>query len=329
MAVALQRYLESTPEVVHVLLRRRRPGAQVGDSLERLASRSHDLGESHVAAMRRVRRAVRMERPTIVHAHSSLAGAYVRAASPRGTRIVYTPHCFAFEREDVSSPVRLAFRAAEGLLSLRRQTVAACGEYEALLAASMVGRPTTVHIPHVAPPARPPRPRPTAGGTVVAVGRLTAQKDPGFFAAAARRARRLDPAVDWCWIGDGDPGMRSELEASGVRVTGWLSNRDVLEELTKAHVYAHTASWEGSPLAVLEAMAAGLPVVARRIPPLQTHGLELVEHPLQLADAAVALLRDEDRHRTALEIRASVLAAHTAGAQAEALRRVYGYAAVP
>lgn len=44
---------------------------------------------------------------------------------------------------------------------------------------------------------------------------------------------------------------------------GWLPRQQVIEELYQSDLYLSTARWEGMPVSIIEACAAGLPVVAR------------------------------------------------------------------
>jgi glycosyltransferase involved in cell wall biosynthesis len=50
-------------------------------------------------------------------------------------------------------------------------------------------------------------------------------------------------------------GIRKRVEFLGQR-------KDVAEVLSKAHIFALPTKWEGFPLSILEAMRAGLPVIA-------------------------------------------------------------------
>jgi len=60
-------------------------------------------------------------------------------------------------------------------------------------------------------------------------------------------------------VGDGDPEREAMLRAVGVEVTGWLPQEQVRSRLATATAYVQTSRWEGLPLAVLQAMAVGLP----------------------------------------------------------------------
>ena len=64
IATALEDYLRSTPEHHHTVLGYRRPEAQTGDELARLAARLLLLPEGRLAQIRAVRRWVRELRPT-------------------------------------------------------------------------------------------------------------------------------------------------------------------------------------------------------------------------------------------------------------------------
>ena len=95
--------------------------------------------------------------------------------------------------------------------------------------------------------------------------------------AAANVVRRI-PDVTFLIIGDGP--RREELErlaaslriSAQVQFTGYRS--DVPEMLRQADVFAFPSFMEASPNAVIEAMAAGLPIVATRVGGIP----EVIEH---------------------------------------------------
>jgi glycosyltransferase involved in cell wall biosynthesis len=98
---------------------------------------------------------------------------------------------------------------------------------------------------------------------ILAVGRMTAQKRPlVFLDTAARICARL-PQARFFWIGDGPLAAAWDARADGLGIAsrvkrlGW--REDVAELLASGDALLHTAGYEGMPLAVLEAMAAGLP----------------------------------------------------------------------
>ena len=89
------------------------------------------------------------------------------------------------------------------------------------------------------------------------VGRLAEQKDHETMLAAAK----LVPEAQFVIVGDGE--LRPELEAQAgenVHLTGW--REDVPELLASFTLYAQPSRYEGLCVAVLEAQAAGVPVVA-------------------------------------------------------------------
>jgi glycosyltransferase involved in cell wall biosynthesis/GT2 family glycosyltransferase len=327
VATALEDYVRCMPAHRHVILSHRRPEAQTGDSLAELASADLTLPLGHLARMRAIRNLLRRLAPDVVHAHSSLAGVYTRlAAGDRRGSVVYTPHCFAFERTDVSPVVRAAFWLVEAALTRGGGYVAASSPREAELARRLGGRATVVYVPcapHI--PIEPPGSGRADGRVhrVVAVGRLAAQKDPRFFASAARVSRELAPDTRWIWVGGGDPAYERLLRDAGVEVTGWLSRSATLERLRGADVYVHTAAWEATGLTILEAAALGLPIVARSIPATRSLGLaRLQETPEGLA-SAVLELRDA-RVRADLKAQSQLLLRrHQPGSQRRALEEVY------
>lgn len=337
VASAVHAYIKATPGHDHWLLMAHDAADPLLDA-ESLLSGLRIFADGHVARIRDVAAAYRETRPDIVHAHSSYAGLYVRSCpSIPSRRIVYTPHCYAFERTDISRYVRYGFRLAEALLAPRTGVVAAVSPREADLAVRLRGGQRVVYVPNVVPeipavvspvpavvpdvPAADGRER--SGLTAISVGRICAQKDPAFLAEAARAA---GPSTRWIWAGDGDPALRRTLEDAGVVVTGWLARQEVLALLGTADVYVHTASWEGAPVSVLEAVGAGLPVVARDIPALRSLGVpDLVATPAECALAVRALQDDLRRHGAGRRL-ADALAGHTPGHQAAGLAHAYALA---
>jgi glycosyltransferase involved in cell wall biosynthesis len=102
---------------------------------------------------------------------------------------------------------------------------------------------------------------------IVAVGRLKAPKD---FPTLIRALSGLRPdSFEAVIVGEGPdrPRLEEEIEALGlsgrVRLAG--ERRDVPELLAAADVFVLPSASEGLPVSVLEAMAAGLPVIASRV----------------------------------------------------------------
>jgi len=146
--------------------------------------------------------------------------------------------------------------------------------------------------------------------TVLFVGRLDPQKDPFLFVEMARRVTRIRPETQFLMVGDGP--LRAELArriesdgtASRVRLLG---RRDDVASLMRASTCLVLSSrWEGLPNVVLEAMAAGLPVVAtdvegvRELVVPQQTGLIVPSENVEELTAAVLLVLGDPESATAL-----------------------------
>ncbi len=205
--------------------------------------------------------------PDVIHLHSSKAGVLGRLAaflSGYGKRTFYSPRGFAFLREDVPSIKLSLYLFFERIAALLRGTLVACSGSEQRLAQDRVSHPRVVLVENSAEFAhikeakgsRSPRTR------VVTSGRLSYQKAPWRFRDLAIRLNDL-PA-DFVWIGSGE--LEHYLAAPGdqsgsIVSTGWLGRADVLAELSQSDVFIMTSLWEGMPLSLIEAQAAGLPAV--------------------------------------------------------------------
>ncbi|RBY74822.1 glycosyl transferase family 1 [Blastococcus sp. TF02-09] len=322
---AIAQYTRSLPEVEHHLL----SGTPVdgeGDLAEQadFASTAEMTG-SHRAKVRRVREVVRALRPDVVHAHSSHGGGYARLAVARTRhRIVYTPHCYAFERRDVAAPVRGAFWLAEALLAVNTSAFAACSPREQELSAWPTHRAPRYLVPNIAPAVVPVRAEREPGDLlVVGGGRLSAQKDPDFFLRFVGLLRTRLPRLRAVWLGDGDPTARAALEAGGVAVSGWLPRAEALPALAAADLYLHSALWEGFPLMVAEATALGVPTLVRRLPSFADVPSELTLTGADDVAGALACLTDVPAAKANVSRWSAHLAGNTEADQRAALVAVY------
>lgn len=147
------------------------------------------------------------------------------------------------------------------------------------------------------------------------VGNLTAKKDHRTLLAAVELLAASEPRVRLVVVGSGplDGEVRAEAARRGLadRVVFTGSREDVAELLTAFDVYALSSRYEGLSIALLEAMATGLPCVVTRVggnPEVVTDGVEgwLVEpgDPPALAEALRRLVTDP-RRRVAMGERAA------------------------
>jgi glycosyltransferase involved in cell wall biosynthesis len=137
---------------------------------------------------------------------------------------------------------------------------------------------------------------------VLAVGRLSKEKAFYDLVVAMDKLRKLRPdlLVKLLIIGDGperkrlERGIRSFRLRDRVKLVGHV--RDVRPYYATAHVLAISSSSEGSPNALLEAMAAGVPVVATSvggIPEIATNGetaLLVTPHDAEAMASAINLV---------------------------------------
>ncbi len=272
LAAAVQEYAASTPEAEHLLAYAARPEAPLSTADLLPFAKVVKLHRGPADTVRTIRRLVREDRIDVIHAHSAFGGCYARLAVRRNdVPIVYTPHCFAFLRED-RRIWKWLFTSVERALVANTSAYAACSPMEHRLAGRLApGRSTYVPNTYSGPsrPSEPPA-HPASGSVhLLGVGRLTAQKDPGFFAAAFDAVRAAGFDVRATWVGDGDRHLRERLEHSGITVTGWVTRDQARRSFGGDDtIYLHTARWEGFPFGILEAHAAATPLIVRTIPSL-------------------------------------------------------------
>jgi glycosyltransferase involved in cell wall biosynthesis len=328
VVAAVRSHVAASPEFRHLLAFSDRLEAPLTghdlDPFDALVTLPHEP----LAAIRTIRRAVRKQHVDIVHAHSAIGGALSRlAVRSSDIPIVYTPHCFAHLRLDRSALSRAAYRAIERRMATNTTVYAACAPYEYEQCARLDVDVPRVYVPNALtetdhPPVAETKPddRPHLLG----VGRLFPQKDPEFFAMAVESVRAAGIELDATWIGDGESHLRRRLLAADIDVTGWLPREESLRRLAQpGGIYLHSARWEGFPFAILEAHAAGLPLIIRHIPTLAAFAFpHEVRDP---GDVALAVKEVVEPHSRAEAVAAAddLLAGNNSGLQRSRLLEAY------
>lgn len=245
------------------------------DELARAKVRHYPLRLSNMpnpAAFIRCRRVMRDFKPDIVHTHGGTAGVTGRivAGSMRGVRVVHTYHGFHY----IHDPRRLRsnlFRNLEAaLLRLTDRTICvAQQDVETGKRQGIVDPGKTVVIRNGIDTSafEGDRRRDFPSDPVIGtVGRLHLQKGHRFLLTAAAGLLKTHPAARFVIIGEGE--LRGELEREAGRqgiakaVTFAGARTDVPAQLRAMDIFVLPSLWEGLPLILLEAMAAGLPIVS-------------------------------------------------------------------
>ena len=216
----------------------------------------------------------------VLHTHSSKAGILGRlAAKAAGVRaVVHTVHGWSFN--DVQpDPVRRAYIELERAAARMTDRLICVSESDRAKGLALgIGLPEQYRVVrsgidpalYLARAGARERVRAALGFEPVdvvvgSIANFKPQKAPLDFIEAARRALRQAPHVKFMLAGDGelrDAVVRAIGEAGlgrAVRLLGW--RQDVPDLLAAMDVFMLTSLFEGLPRAVLQAMAAALPVV--------------------------------------------------------------------
>jgi glycosyltransferase involved in cell wall biosynthesis len=253
-------------------------------SLQRPVTPADDL-----RAIQRVYRILCETKPAIVHTHMAKAGAVGRAATllynrthrASPAKIVHTYHGHVLE--GYFSPIKTRFflRIERALARATDRIIAISPRIkEELLHELRIGASTQYAVVPLGfdlesflridddfrRTARRDLGIPADAQVVTTLGRLTAIKQHDLFLSMAARLAATNPHVVFLIAGDGE--LRSDLEtqahhrgiADRVRFLGWRRDLPVIYGATD--VFALTSRNEGTPVALIEAMASGVPGVS-------------------------------------------------------------------
>jgi glycosyltransferase involved in cell wall biosynthesis len=262
-----------------------------------------------------VRRAVRDHDPDVIHVHWIVPQGLVALAAARGRPWLVTTHggdLYALRGRAWLAVKRAVLRQASAATGVNHDMVRRMVALGAPPERTRV-LPMGVDLARVRALSATEVGRP---GHLVFVGRLVEKKGLDVLLTALRVVSERDPELDWSLSVIGDGPLRDELAAQAaglpkpVRFHGQCPAAEVARLLGTGAIYAlpsrpaRSGDQDGLPVALLEAMAVGLPVVASRIPGVAEavrdgqDGL-LVEpgDADALADALTTLLTDEAARR--------------------------------
>ncbi|MGV1017853.1 MAG: glycosyltransferase family 4 protein [Fluviibacter phosphoraccumulans] len=334
---------------------------ELTESLEKIGVRVHLVPELQrsispkidLRAYFALREFFRSEKPDIVHTHSSKTGVLGRLAAhfARVPFIVHTVHGFSFPSES-RKLVRLFYKFLERICGRLTDVLIVLNENDAAIASDVLGvsdnrimlLPNGVDIDTYVPAIPAVRESVrlscfginSSGHLVIAmIGRLWEQKNPQCFVRAALQVIDKRSDVSFFMIGDGE--FRGELEATiqassdpnRIRIMGWRSDVPML--LKGVDLMVLPSRWEGMPLAILEAMASGVPVIASDIPgnhhlvTTDRDGLLFAPDDSEaLADALLVLIDDHEKRRVfSLKARKKVVSEYALSVRMNKIRKIY------
>jgi len=173
--------------------------------------------------------------------------------------------------------------------------------------------------------------------TMLSVGRLDTEKNPLLIIDVVERLEAQEPGrwrLRICGEGPAEDEIRARIAASGLEercdLLGYLRWGDELEaEYRRAHALIHISKTEGFPQVLIEAFAAGLPVVATAVGGISGaigDAALLIEpdDPGAAADALAEIASNPGRRKALTDAGRAFVSEHTLDAEAERVASFIG-----
>ncbi len=208
-------------------------------------------------------------RPALVHVHSSKAGLLGRlAAQLTHIPVIYTAHGWGF-KPGVPLLRRLLVWLSEWLSAPFGDAIICVSRHDLQLAQRYrLGRRCPLYyIPNGLSPADSVAEPSRAAVTIVMTARFQEPKDQALLLRAFALTRHTDTHLQLIGSGPGLAAMQALAQQLAIAANvHFLGDReDVPALLEQAQLFVLASRYEGLPISILEAMRAGLPVIASSV----------------------------------------------------------------
>jgi len=216
-------------------------------------------------------------RPDIVHVHGIGPALFVPLMRLRRLRIIFTHHGKDYEATKWGGPARMVLRIGERLGTRFAHRVICVSRYLREDLHERLGvRATTVYngmptVGTIQPPTAASLRDLNTVTYVLMVGRVTAHKRIEDVIEAVTGLQKADLKLVICGTGPANDSYVQSIRKlaennNRVVLTGFVSPDDLPWLYAHAHCTVMASSYEGMPLAVLEALSYGSPIALSRIP---------------------------------------------------------------
>lgn len=271
-----------------------------------------------------IRKFIKKYMPDVIYAHSSKAGALGRLADVGFKNIVlYNPHGWAFNMNDISAIKKKVYALIEKVLSYKTDMIIAISAWEKESAAKY--KICCSDKIHIIPSGvdvclydekqgrydlnRSKLNIPVEAYVIGMVGRISYGKGPDLFVKAAALIKNKIPNAFFVIVGEGEERSSIEnlLSEMGLKedfpITGWVSNpMEYIQLFDQAMLLTR---WEGFGLVLTEYMLAEKPIITTRVgavPDLMQHGKNGVMIDVGdiegIAEASYKLYTDNEYRQT-------------------------------
>ena len=239
------------------------------------------LGKANIKTFIQLLGIIRDEKIEVIDCHNAVVGAYARLAASRCKikKVIYTPHSFFFY-EGCPTKNRIIYKNVEAFLARKTDLLITINQEDYNAAKKMKIRGKVIFIPGVgidtkaieALPERRVEYRkefglPDNAIIYLSVGELITRKNHEMAIRAFAELKEENTYYLICGIGELDNHLHKMIDELGlnsrVRLLGY--RLDAKELMKASDAFFFPSFQEGLPVALMEAMSAGLPCIVSRI----------------------------------------------------------------
>jgi glycosyltransferase involved in cell wall biosynthesis len=302
----------------------------------------HERGRFDRSVVGQVRRIVAERNPDIIQTHNVKSHFFLRWSG-----LWHERAWLAFHHGYTAEDFKMRCYNAANRWSLRapRHVITVCGPFVEQLVGQGVPRASITVLHNSVRPFPPVRaevvrearallPVPEDTPLIVSIGRLSREKGHVDLLEALAQVRAAGAAFHGVFVGEGVERNRIEATRSRLGLENQVTlaglQHDVRPYYAMAQIAVMASHSEGSPNSLLEAMAAGLPIVATRvggIPEIATHEesalLVNAQQPAALSRAIQRLLKDAGLRERLSAAAKSAAAGYSPDAYRRSLTAIY------